>query len=134
MNYALIKNSIVANTVVCESDDVAIELFQDFTVINITGSDAGIGWSYDGENFTASETVQTSEELAAENLAKAQSEYEAASAKIIALNEQIADEDYTDTTEEMVKTELAKWTDYRKQLRAYIKASDFIEMPPDPLP
>lgn len=130
MNYALIKNGIVVNTVVCESDDVAIELFQDFTVINITGSDAGIGWSYDGNNFTAPEAVQTPEEQAAANLAKAQSEYEIASAKIIALNEQIADEDYADTTEDAVNAELEKWTGYRKQLRAYIKAADFSEVPP----
>lgn len=130
MNYALIKNGIVVNTVVCESDESAHELFHDFTVVNITESAAGIGWSYDGENFTASEIVQTPEELAAANLAKAQSEYDIASAKIIALNEQIADEDYTDTTEEAVKVELEKWTEYRKQLRAYIKAADFSDIPP----
>lgn len=132
MNYALIKNGIVVNTVVCESDDVAIELFQDFTVVNITDSSAGIGWSYESNNFTAPESLQTPEELAAANLAKAQSEYEIASAEIIALNEQIADEDYTDTTEEAVKVELEKWTEYRKQLRTYIKTADFSEMPPVP--
>lgn len=132
MNYALIKNGIVVNTVVCESDDVAIELFQDFTVVNITDSSAGIGWSYEGNNFTAPESLQTPEELAAANLAKAQSEYEIASAEIIALNEQIADEDYTDTTEEAVKVELEKWTEFRKQLRTYIKTADFSEIPPVP--
>ena len=134
MNYALIKNGIVVNTVVCESDDVAIELFQDFTVVNITDSSAGIGWRYNGENFTPPEIVQSPEELAAANLAKAQSEYEAASVKIIALNEQIADEDYAGTTEEAVKAELESWTGYRKQQRAYIKAADFSEMPPVMLP
>lgn len=134
MNYALIKNGIVVNIVVCESDDAAIELFQDFTVVNITDSSAGIGWSYDGKSFSAPETEQTPEELADANLAKAQSEYEAASVKIIALNEQIADEDYDGTTEEAVKAELESWTGYRKQLRAYIKAADFSGTPPDPLP
>lgn len=129
MNYALIKNCIVINTVVCESDESAHELFHDFTVVNITESAAGIGWSYDGNNFTAPEAVQTPEEQAAANLAKAQSEYEIASAKIIALNEQIADEDYADTTEDAVNAELEKWTGYRKQLRAYIKAADFSEVP-----
>ncbi|HCJ9616492.1 TPA: hypothetical protein NV979_004152 [Escherichia coli] len=57
-------------------------------------------------------------------MAKAASEYERASVVIVALNEQIEDEDYAGTTEEAVKSELAAWTDYRKQLRAYIKAGD----------
>ncbi len=37
MNYALIKNNVVVNTVVCNSDNDAKKLFPDYTVINITG-------------------------------------------------------------------------------------------------
>lgn len=68
--------------------------------------------------------VKTPEEKAAENMATAASEYDRATVNIVALNEQIEDEDYDGTTEEEVKTELAAWTDYRKQLRAYIKIAD----------
>ncbi|KAJ3619177.1 hypothetical protein Zmor_008747 [Zophobas morio] len=68
--------------------------------------------------------VKTPEEQAAENMTTAASEYDRATVNIVALNEQIEDEDYAGTTEEAVKTELAAWTDYRKQLRTYIKAGD----------
>lgn len=125
MNFALIKDKLVENTIVCESEALASELYSvDYLVVNIDGSSVGPGWSYDGETFTAPAIVKTPEEIAAENLATAQSEYERASAHITALNEQIEDADYAGTTEDEVKTELAEWTDYRKQLRAYIKAGD----------
>lgn len=125
MEFALIKNNIVENTVLCESENLASVLYSaDYLVINIDGSSVGPGWSYDGETFTAPVIVKTPEEIATENLATAQSEYDHASGKIVALNEQIEDADYAGTTEDEVKTELAEWTDYRKQLRAYIKAGD----------
>ncbi|HEP1898758.1 TPA: hypothetical protein VCC33_004628 [Kluyvera cryocrescens] len=54
----------------------------------------------------------------------AAAEYERATVTIGALNEQIEDADYAGTSEEAVKESLASWTDYRKQLRAYIKAGD----------
>lgn len=68
--------------------------------------------------------VKTPEEIAADNMATARTEYDRATANIVALNEQIEDEDYTGTSEAMVKNNLISWTDYRKQLRAYIKAGD----------
>ncbi|MGE4775215.1 hypothetical protein [Yersinia enterocolitica] len=68
--------------------------------------------------------VKTPEEIAAENMATARTEYDRATANIVALNEQIEDEDYAGTTKDTVKADLSSWTDYRKQLRAYIKAGD----------
>lgn len=104
---------------------MASELYSsEYLVVNIDGSSVGPGWSYDGETFTAPVIVKTPEEVAAENISTAQSEYERASEHITALNEQIEDADYAGTTENEVETELATWTDYRKQLRAYIKAGD----------
>lgn len=88
-------------------------------------SQVGIGWLYDGSNFSQPPTPeQTPEELAAANMAKAAAEYERATVNIGALDEQIEDADYAGTSEEAVKEDLASWTDYRKQLRAYIKAGD----------
>lgn len=130
MNFALIKNAVVENTIVCESAELAKELYPDFTIVEIAGIPAGIGWKYDGETFAAPEIVRTPEEVAAENLATAQSEYNRASEYITALNEQIEDADYTDTTEADVKAELTVWTEYRKQLRAYVKAGDGSKAPP----
>lgn len=125
MSFALIKDAIVKNTIVCESEELASELYSsEYLVVNIDGLSVGPGWSYDGETFIAPVIVKTPEDIAAENLATAQSEYERASEHITALNEQIEDADYAGSTEDEVKTELAEWTDYRKQLRAYIKAGD----------
>lgn len=62
---------------------------------------------------------------AAENLLKAQEQYELASGKIDNLNDQIEDEDYSETdTEESVKASKVSWTTYRKALRAYIASTD----------
>ncbi|MRS16225.1 hypothetical protein GJV06_15115 [Enterobacteriaceae bacterium RIT691] len=81
--------------------------------------------SYDGKTFTAPpESAKTPEEQAAENLAKAQSEYDHATAVSNELNEQIQDEDYDGTSEAAVREELSAWTNYRKELRAYLKAVD----------
>lgn len=66
----------------------------------------------------------TPEEIAIQNLATANAEYASASNMISALNDQIADEDYTDMTEGSVKALLTRWTDYRKALRAYLKLAD----------
>lgn len=129
MNWALVNESgIVVNTVVCDTAELANELFTDYLVVNIDGMGVAIGWSYDGSSFSA--PAKTPEEISAENLSTAKSEYEIASVNIEALNEQIADEDYSGTTEEAVRAELASWTDYRKQLRAYIKAGDGSKAPP----
>ncbi|EHM8973251.1 hypothetical protein ACE19A_07015 [Escherichia coli] len=120
--YAVVENGVVINIVVWDGKSE----WQPVTGEAVSCSaQVGIGWLYDGSNFTQPPTPeQTPEELAAANMAKAASEYERASVVIVALNEQIEDEDYAGTTEEAVKSELAAWTDYRKQLRAYIKAGD----------
>uniref|UniRef100_UPI0030090F37 hypothetical protein n=2 Tax=Enterobacterales TaxID=91347 RepID=UPI0030090F37 len=80
---------------------------------------------YANGQFTAPpEPELTPDELAAKNLLTAQAAYENASNKITALNEQIQDDDFDGTTEVTVKAELAAWTNYRKDLRAYIKNAD----------
>ena len=124
MNFALIENGIVENTIICESEDLAKELYPNTTIVNIDGIPAGLGWSYDGNTFTAPAEEKSPDEIAAENMATARSEYDRATLNISALNEQIEDADYAGTTEDEVKAELSSWTDYRKQLRAYIKAGD----------
>ncbi|HHJ4618784.1 TPA: phage tail protein, partial [Citrobacter freundii] len=48
--YALIKNNIVVNVVAWDGTG---DMFADFTVVNISGIAVDIGWSYDGNNFTA---------------------------------------------------------------------------------
>lgn len=133
MKIALIKNAVVENTIICGSVKEAAELFPSYSVVDIDGVLAGTGWTYDGKNFKAPEIVKTPEEIASENMATARSEYDRATDSITALNEQIEDADYDGTTEENVKVELSEWTDYRKQLRAYIKAGDGSqELPPPP--
>jgi hypothetical protein len=67
MNYALINNEIVENIFVCDDEKTAKSLFPGQVVIDISGAAVGIGWSYDGENF--SEPVMpepTHEELVAQ--------------------------------------------------------------------
>lgn len=129
--YAVVDNNSVINTVIWDgesewSPEIGIPILTDGTV--------GIGWSYDGKSFTAPpEPAKTPEEQAAENLAVAQAEYDRATANITSLVEQIQDEDYDGTTEAAVKAELAAWTNYRKELRAYLKAADGSQMlPPSP--
>ncbi|EEY8688820.1 hypothetical protein DFZ21_07990 [Escherichia coli] len=130
MNIALITNGIVENTIICASVELAEKLFPNYEFVDIDDVTAGIGWSYDGENFTAPVIVKTPEEQAAENMAMAQSEYDRATVVINELNEQIQDADYTDTTENEVKSALTEWTEYRKSLRAYIRAGDWTQSLP----
>ncbi|QIP25451.1 hypothetical protein [Klebsiella aerogenes] len=131
MIYALIKDAIVQNVVVCDDDDSAKLLFSKFTVINIDDMNVGIGWGYDGESFIEPPTPEPSpDDIASGRLVFAQSEYDKATDKINYLNEQVADTDYSGTTEADVMTLLERWTDYRKKLRAYIMTQDGSE----PLP
>lgn len=134
MIYALIKDAIVQNVVVCDDDDSAKELFADFTVINIDGLDVGIGWGYEGDSFIAPPPPETPpEEIAAGRLNTAQAEYDRATDEINKRNEQIDDSDYDGTTEDAVKAELAEWTQYRKELRSYIKNNDgTVNLPSSP--
>lgn len=57
-------------------------------------------------------------------MALASYEYSNATGVITALNERIADDDYPGTTEDTVRSELVKWTNYRKLLRGYINSGD----------
>lgn len=124
MRYALIGNDVVENIVICGSDEIAFKIFLKHTVINITNIVCGIGWAYDGTNFTAPVIERTATELAIENIHIANSEYARATEMITALNEQIADDDYAGTTEYIVKSVLTAWTEYRKSLRGYLKLGD----------
>ena len=133
MNIALVLNGVVINTIICESAGLAEELNPDCVAVDIDNIPAGIGWSYDGSKFIAPVIEKTPGELAAENLSTAQSEYDRATAVINGLNEQIEDADYAGTTEDEVRSALTAWTDYRKQLRAYIKVGDGRDsLPPQP--
>lgn len=139
-NYALIKDGFVVNIVVWTGEG---DIFSDFTTVEITESftaaidDAYVnGTSYakprDGYEYTFSADSLawvitkegTTEKAAAEaagNLVIAKSEYESASEKITALQQQIDDEDYSESdTAEAVAEVKASWTTYRKALRAYI--------------
>jgi hypothetical protein len=125
--YALIQSGMVENVVVWDGEG---DIFSDYTTYKIKeGETVGPGFSAEQDSsgnweFIAPVVVVSPEEQAAINLQKAQSEYERASSKIAALNEQIADEDYTGTTEDAVKASMTSWTTYRKALRSYIAASD----------
>lgn len=124
MIFALIKNSVVENTILCDSKQLAAEMNSGYEVVNIDDGDAAIGWVYDGKEFSAPIMVKTPEEIAASNMAAAHVEYESISMKITALNEKIQDSDWEESTELDVKEELAASIEYRKSLRAYIKAAD----------
>ena len=49
-NYALNKNGVVENVVIWDENG---NIFDDYTVVNLEGLTAGIGWTYDGEKFSA---------------------------------------------------------------------------------
>lgn len=51
--YAIIKNNLVENIIVCDSYDDAHELFPESIVSSVDGLAVGIGWKYDGEKFSA---------------------------------------------------------------------------------
>lgn len=124
MIFALIKNSVVENTILCGSKKLATEMNPGYEVVNIDGNDATIGWKYDGKEFSAPVVVKTPEEISASNMAIAQVEYEYISIKITALSEQIQDADWEGSTEVDIKEELSESIEYRKSLRAYLKAAD----------
>lgn len=123
MKYARIENGIVAELVdVPDGVDISDLYHPDLRFVDVSRVDPQPedGWIYADGVFAETVPVVTPDE----NLATAQSEYDRASEQITALNEQIEDADYDGTTEEVVKAELAAWTDYRKKLRAYIRSSD----------
>ncbi|WP_188249411.1 hypothetical protein [Citrobacter sp. C1] len=120
--YAIVKNESVINVIMWEGEP---DWAPDKGEAIRAPDGVGIGWGYANGQFTAPpEPELTPDELAAKNLLTAQAAYENASNKITALNEQIQDDDFDGTTEVTVKAELAAWTNYRKDLRAYIKNAD----------
>ncbi|BBR21452.1 hypothetical protein [Klebsiella sp. WP3-S18-ESBL-05] len=123
MNYARIENGIVAELVdVPEGVDISELYHPDLLFVDVSGAapQPEDGWTYADGVFAAPVYVPTPED----NLITAQVGYDHATAVITELNEQIEDADYAGTTEEDVKAELAAWTNYRKLLRAYLKAGD----------
>ncbi|HEG1926034.1 TPA: hypothetical protein SCR98_000309 [Enterobacter kobei] len=126
-DYALIRNGVVENVVRWDGNG---DLFIEYITYEIKEEhQVGPGFSANKNSggewvFEAPVIVITPEEHAVINLQSARSEYDRASAKITALYERIEDEDYTGTTEAVVKNALATWTTYRKYLRSYISADD----------
>lgn len=51
MNFALIENDVVVNTIICGSMDEVKRLYPDVIIINIDNIVAGVDWSYDGSKF-----------------------------------------------------------------------------------
>lgn len=119
--YAVVENNLVTNIVLWNGEDEWPHAAQAI----LTDSDTGIGWHYANGVFTAPVIEPTAEEIARENMSAATSEYDRASVKIAALNDRIADEDWSGTAESTIRAELLAWTAYRKSLRAYISAADW---------
>lgn len=124
--FAVVKGGVVINIIVVDGDGSDYTKCEGETLVKISEKTfVTIGSTYSDGEFTAPpEPAPTPEQLTAYRLRQANSEYERATLQITALNEQIEDEDYDGTTEVAVKAELASWTNYRKELRAYLKAAD----------
>lgn len=125
--YAVVVNGVVTNITLWNGTDEWPESGRAI----LTETDTGIGWRYDNGVFTAPVIEKTADELARDNMATARSEYDGASVKITAFNERIADEDWGDTTESVIRANLSAWTAYRKSLRAYISAADWTQWLPE---
>lgn len=125
--YAVVEDGIVTNIVLWDGK----EKWADSGRAILTDSDTGIGWRYENGVFTAPVIEKATDELARDNMATANSEYDRASVKIAALNDRIADEDWSGTTESAIRAELLAWTTYRKSLRAYISAADWSKQLPE---
>jgi hypothetical protein len=61
-NYAVIQNGFISNIIVADTQEIA-EAVTNLVCIKINNEpgDPGIGWSYDGTNFTAP-VIETPEE------------------------------------------------------------------------
>jgi len=125
--YALIKDGLVVNSVLWNGEG---EIFQEFETYEIgEGEIVGPGYSAKKDakgkwTFSAPVVELTPEEQANKNIQEASSSYDRASVKITSLNQVIEDEDYSSSSEEDIRAELATWTSYRKALRAYIAKGD----------
>ncbi|MGC0901027.1 hypothetical protein WKG98_14270 [Pantoea agglomerans] len=125
--YALIKDGVVVNAVLWDGEG---DLFQEFDTYEIgDGETVGPGYSAKKDSkgkwtFSAPVIEISPEEQANKNIQDALSSYDRASVKITSFNEVVEDEDYSSSSEEDVRAELATWTSYRKALRAYIAKGD----------
>jgi hypothetical protein len=52
-NYAVIKNNIVENIIVAETEQIAIEVTNNPLCIDVTNEYVGIGWGYVNGEFIA---------------------------------------------------------------------------------
>lgn len=126
-SYALIKDGVVVNAVLWDGEG---DLFPEYETYEIKEEDSvSPGFTAEKDKkgswvFTAPVVELTPEEKANKNIQEASSSYDRASVKITSLNQIIEDEDYSSSSEEDVRAELAIWTSYRKALRAYIAKGD----------
>ena len=119
------------------------DIFSDFITVKITDNFAvAMGEAYvngvlyakprDGYEYTFPNNTRSPRRAqrrkngaGGANLETAHSEYGRASDKITALQQQIDDDDYSETdTAETVAATKVTWTNYRKALRAYIGVAD----------
>lgn len=127
--YAVVADGKVVNTIVWDGVTPLGDDEQPFAVLinpdPVNGLVPGIGWHYDNGEFSPPPVPEkTPEQKATENIQTAQSQYDMASKKINALQEQIYDEDWTNISEDDLRAELAEWTAYRRALRSYLSTAD----------
>ena len=106
---AIIKNSLVDNIIIATTE------FGDtlaYTTVDVTSTECGIGWSYDGTNFVA--PVKSQEEIETEARAWRDSEIQSTDF-IVALT------DYPNH---------ASWMTYRQELRDWPSTDNFPETKP----
>ncbi|EMO6449565.1 hypothetical protein RNH54_005666 [Raoultella planticola] len=129
--YAVIEDGVVVNLIVWDGKN---SLPADLGKPVAASEEVGIGWGYNGTDFSSPpEPEKTQAEISLSNVATAQSKYDKATVKINSLNERIQDNDFNNVTESAVRSSLAEWTNYRKELRSYL-ASDGLKslpVPPD---
>ncbi|MEX9827604.1 hypothetical protein [Raoultella planticola] len=129
--YAVIEDGVVVNLIVWDGKST---LPQEISEPVAATDGVRIGWGYNGSDFySPPEPEKTQDEISLLNLATAQSEYDKATAKINSLNERIQDTDFNDVTESAVRSSLAEWTNYRKELRSYLTSDGLnsLQTPPD---
>ena len=126
MRYALISNGNVENIVVCESSELAAELFPDYDVVNVDGVTVGPGWSYADGAFTAPALPEpTQEELIAQAEQQKAALRQTADAEIT-WRQDASDADIA-TDEE--KAALEAWKKYRVLLMRVNTSAEDIQWP-----
>lgn len=133
-NYALIKDGVVFNMIIWDGpEESPIDFGEGVTYALIPDDDGNIpgqGWLFENDKFvcpplTDEEKEEKDQEEKRMRLENSQAEYDRASSRITAINQQLDDEDYSDgETEDSLTAEKSTWTAYRVKLRAYIKAAD----------